>query len=343
MEAKTTGALFGESTAGKSFVAVDLAACMATGTPWIGHSIATPGIALYFAGEGRHGLPRRFKAWQEEREVIIPKNKLFLPDGRVEIAPSGVRTITMAIDELPDTPELITIDTVARSLPSGSDENSAKDMMEFINAVDVIRDRYGCVIALIHHTGHSETAQTRARGSSAFRAAMDWEILIDKNKSAIRWKKMKDSELPEALSFELVSVGESAVMTYGEAVKSSGANLTKTEELGLSTLKECCARLEKPWATVEEWRFDFYRRHTGDTTAAKRQAFRRCREKLVSKSIILLDNDVYRPSVTSATQRDNVTNVTGLERDRRYTPLKGVACVTHPEHPQVECKIEVIR
>ena len=155
MEAKTTGALFGESTAGKSFVAVDLAACMATGTPWIGHSIATPGIALYFAGEGRHGLPRRFKAWQEEREVIIPKNKLFLPDGRVEIAPSGVRTITMAIDELPDTPELITIDTVARSLPSGSDENSAKDMMEFINAVDVIRDRYGCVIALIHHTGHS--------------------------------------------------------------------------------------------------------------------------------------------------------------------------------------------
>jgi hypothetical protein len=62
MEAKTTGALFGESTVGKSFVAVDVAACMATGTPWIGHSIGRPGIVLYFAGEGRHGLPRRFKA-----------------------------------------------------------------------------------------------------------------------------------------------------------------------------------------------------------------------------------------------------------------------------------------
>ena len=107
IEAKTTGALFGESTSGKSFVAVDLAACVATATPWISHKIENKGIVLYFAGEGRHGMPRRFKAWQEEREVIIPKNKLFLPQSRVEIAPSGVRIITAAIDELPAPPELI--------------------------------------------------------------------------------------------------------------------------------------------------------------------------------------------------------------------------------------------
>jgi hypothetical protein len=217
-------------------------------------------------------------------------------------------------------------------------------MMEFINAIDEIRDRYGCVIALIHHTGHSSEAQNRARGSSAFRAAMDWEILLDKKKAAIRWTKMKDAELPESLSFELVTVGESAAVKYGEAVAASGPDLTKGEELGLATLKECCERLEKPWATVEEWRFDFYRRHTGDNPTAKRQAFHRCRGDLVSKGTILLDNDVYRPSVASVTKRDTSRNVTGIERDKRDTTRRGVTSVTHPTLPEVDnVPVEIMR
>ena len=309
-------------------MAVDLAACVATGTPWIDHRTENTGIVLYFAGEGRHGLPRRFKAWQEEHEVIIPENKLFLPKSRIEIAPSGVRIITAAIDELPDTPELIIIDTVARSLPSGSDENSAKDMMEFINAIDEIRDHYGCVIALIHHTGHSTEAQSRARGSSAFRAAMDWEVLLDKKKANIRWTKMKDAELPEPLSFELVTVGESAAVKYGEAVEASGPGLTKGEELGQATLQEACDRLGRQWVTVDEWRTDFYRRHTGDNPSAKRVAFHRSREGLVSKQQVIVDNDTYRPSVTSVTKRNKVTIVTGGKRNVRNTPYKGVTSVT---------------
>ena len=342
IEAKTTGAIFGESTSGKSFVAVDLAACVATGAHWIGHRTENTGIALYFAGEGRHGLPRRFKAWQEEHDLIIPENRLFLPGSRVEVAPSGVRLITMAIDELPDTPELIIIDTVARSLPSGSDENSAKDMMEFINAIDEIRDHYGCVIALIHHTGHSETARTRARGSSAFRAAMDWEILVDKKKSQIRCTKMKDAEIPPPVHFEIVSVGQSAVIEYGnEIITQAVQSLTRNEELGLKTLKAACEIESRAWASLDEWRQEFYRRHTGDNQEAKRKAFSRTRTKLSDLKRIIVDSDTYRP--TSGTKRDKAGQCPVMSRDKRDTPYKGVPNVPHNDLVDLDVILEVVQ
>ncbi len=339
IEAKTTGALFGESTSGKSFVAVDLAACMATGTPWIGHSIENPGIALYFAGEGRHGMPRRFKAWQEDREVVISKNKLYLPKSRIEITPAGVRTITTAIDKLPAPPALIIIDTVARSLPSGSDENSAKDMMEFINAIDEIRDHYGCVVALIHHTGHSETARTRARGSSAFRAAMDWEILLDKRKSKMFWTKMKDAELPDPVGYELTSVDGSAVIEFGEQAPGKiPSKFTVSEEIGLKTLASACEIEGRQWATLEEWRSEFYRRHTGENTAAKRQAFSRAREGQKKKKAVIVDSDTYRDcsNSDSVTKRDKAQQCNGMKRDNSVTTPKVVTLSRIPALEKID-------
>ena len=200
---------------------------------------------------------------------------------------TGVQTCALPI--------LVIIDTVARALPAGSDENSAKDMGEFINAVDTLRERFGCVVCLVHHTGHSIEAQARARGSSTFRAAMDWEILVDKKRSQIRWTKMKDAEIPDALEFSLEQVGESAVAVFGKkASQPAGPSMTKAEELGVSTLQEACQRLGRGWASVEEWRVDFYRRHHADCKNTKRRAFNRTREGLIEKGLLHLDNDVYR-------------------------------------------------
>jgi hypothetical protein len=298
---------------------------------------------LYFAGEGRRGIPRRVQAWQQLHGIIIPHGRFYLPRTRIEIDPAGARIIATAIAELPEPPALVIVDTVARSLPAGSDENSARDMGEFINAVDGLRDSFGCVVCLVHHTGHSSEAQGRARGSSAFRAAMDWELCVDKKRAQIRPTKMKDSELPDPIGFALEQVVESAVAVFGEVVKPAGPALTKGEELGLSTLKECFSRLRKDWATVEEWRSDFYKRHTGDTPAAKRQGYHRTREGLVSKGLVVVNDDVYRLSVTSVTKRDSVTPVTGCDRDNRDDTLKGVTYVTPPDLPVRNVNLEVVK
>lgn len=319
IEDATTGALFGESTAGKSFVAVSLACSVATGTEWAGHAIERPGSVLYIAGEGRHGIPRRVASWQVKSGVPIPRGRLYLSRMCIEFNQTGARLIADTIEKtLACPPALVVVDTVARSLPPGSDENSAADIMAFINAVDSIRDRFGCVVCLVHHTGHAAEAQSRARGSSAFRAAMDWEICIDRRKQQVAWTKMKDAELPPPIGFEIEQVGQSAVAVFKGAVDQSGPDLTKAEEFALNTFQETLSRLGRSWATTDEWRSDFYRRHTGATSEAKRKAFERSRKQLAEAGHIRVDNDTYSMTRTTRTVPDK----TAFVPDRPDRPLK---------------------
>ena len=55
--------LFGSPGCGKSFVAIDMACCIASGQEWNGNRTAT-GQVLYIAGEGHVGFARRLTAWQ---------------------------------------------------------------------------------------------------------------------------------------------------------------------------------------------------------------------------------------------------------------------------------------
>ena len=331
IEDKTTGALFGESTAGKSFVAVDLSCSVAAGVDWAGREVIRTGLVVYFAGEGRTGIPRRVAAWQAHRQKKIEPGRLYLSRKRVEFDQPGARQIAEEIEALPSPPVLIIVDTLSRSLPAGADENSAKDMMDFLNAVDSIRDRFGCVVCIVHHTGHGSETQTRARGSSAFRAAMDWEILIGKKKSQITWTKMKDGELPAPIGFELVSVAESAAVNFLGSVADDGPKLTKAELLALDILKETFERLGRRWATIEEWRVDFYRRHYADDSDSKRRAFNRSRGDLVNKGLLILDNDVYALSGHAGQNGTKQQMSRGCERDERDTLLRSVPNVPHPD------------
>ena len=60
--------MYGAPGAGKSFVALDMALSISTGTPWQG--IPTrQGKVLYIAGEGVGGLGKRLKAWEAHNGV----------------------------------------------------------------------------------------------------------------------------------------------------------------------------------------------------------------------------------------------------------------------------------
>jgi len=128
IETPATGLIFGASGAGKSFVAVDLAAAIATGRQWAGRDVGS-GPVFYIAGEGRLGLLRRFSAWQLHHKVDIAANRLFLSTLRIELDEAGAATVEADADristEIGASPALIIVDTLARALPSGGDENSA--------------------------------------------------------------------------------------------------------------------------------------------------------------------------------------------------------------------------
>jgi hypothetical protein len=85
---------------------------------------------------------------------------------------------------------------------------------------------FNCTVILVHHTGVSDEAQHRARGSSAWRGALEIEISIVPGKGdspmEIIQRKSKDSELAEPLYCTLHSIEiEGWIDEDGEPVKSA--------------------------------------------------------------------------------------------------------------------------
>lgn len=67
IEAESFCLLFGQPSAGKSFVSISMAAAIATGRDWLGRG-TQQGAVFYLAGEGHAGLARRLKAWEVNNE-----------------------------------------------------------------------------------------------------------------------------------------------------------------------------------------------------------------------------------------------------------------------------------
>jgi hypothetical protein len=101
------------------------------------------------------------------------------------------------------------VDTLHRFLQG--DENSAQDAKTMLDACSAMMAEFQCSALLVHHTGVSDEAQHRARGSSAWRGALDIEISVvppkgDAEEIQIDQRKAKDSEQAEPLWCRLESV-----------------------------------------------------------------------------------------------------------------------------------------
>ena len=74
---------------------------------------------------------------------------------------------------------------------------------------------------------------------------------------------------------------------------------------------------------IDEWRPFFERRHTGDTSKQKNDAFSRARRSLVSKCLMQVENDFYTFSdkATSGDMQENVARQNQSEGDATDTPF----------------------
>lgn len=224
-----TGAMsmmYGPPGLGKSFLAFELACCIATGTPFFGRPVKKGPVVLV-AGEGHDGIRTRLAAWCKERNVSLGGAGLYVTDAAVPMLDRAKAVeLLKAIDarlaverEEPVRPVAFFIDTLARNFGDG-DENSSKDAGVFVATLDeLLRARYGAHVMLVHHTGHDGG---RARGSSSFKGAMDQEFALSAWQGAIKLsnQKMKDGPKPEPIMFtiEPVEVGET---DDGEVIRSA--------------------------------------------------------------------------------------------------------------------------
>ena len=84
----------------KSFFAVDIAASVATGTPWHGSQVKQ-GAVFYIAGEGIPGLKKRFRAWELAKEIDTEQYPLFLSSGAGDFSRvSQVANIIKSMNEI---------------------------------------------------------------------------------------------------------------------------------------------------------------------------------------------------------------------------------------------------
>lgn len=195
MQREALHMIHGPSGGGKTFFVLDQMLHVAAGfDDWHGQKVRG-GPVVYLAGEGHHGLRGRIAAWKQRNGH--PSLNMWLSKAGTDLnTPEGYSKARSALLALPECPSVIVVDTLHRFLDG--DENSAKDAKTMLDACGSLQNEFGCGIILVHHTGVSDEAQHRARGSSAWRGALDIEISVvpggEDKPMEIVCRKMKDGE-----------------------------------------------------------------------------------------------------------------------------------------------------
>jgi hypothetical protein len=194
--------LYGPSGIGKTFIAVDLGMCVATGTPWDGREV-DKGFVLYISAEGGAGIAKRFFAWLVEH-CKNPKEAdiAFLLDSIAVTSDSEALLVLVEriVNEVGRAPSLIIIDTLARCFDGN--ENEQEDMSRFVAGVDLLRKEFEATVLIVHHT---RLDGNRERGNTAFRAAADMMMSVEGegDRMTLKCNKMKDDREFEDIQLEL--------------------------------------------------------------------------------------------------------------------------------------------
>lgn len=340
LETETLAVVFGPPGSGKSFVIVDWACAISTGSPWHDKAVAQ-GPVIVALGEGAAGFSRRLKAWQIARGVSLAGAPLFVSKRAAAlIEKPSVAAMVAAVEaeaEAAGDPALIIFDTLARN-SGGFDENSARDMGEIILACDGLKARFGCAVLLVHHS--SKNLEAGARGSSALKGAADAEYIVSTDRRGVRLfpTKLKDAAVwDEPMRFGLRSVdlgeaGSSAVLVADEASGPAEAapeeKLSKGAGAVLRAFEKAARKMPEGDGAVdlETWRKCFNEASPLEP-AAKKKAFTRGREELVERARLAVTDDRYR--YANPIMRHFMVQAIAFERERARA--RGEAVPGDPE------------
>lgn len=298
--------IHGPSGGGKTFVMLDMALHVASSKPqWCGQRVHG-GPVVILAGEGHSGLRSRLAAWK--RHHGVSQLNAWISRAGVDLnTAEGYSIAREAIMALPERPSLIVIDTLHRHL--FGDENSAQDAKSMIDACGALMREFGAAVVLIHHTGVNEEAQHRARGSSAWRGALEIEISVVPGKEpgeplSIVQRKAKDAELAETVHMRLQKVELDWIDEDGERVSSAVPVQVTADQIAAAIPKESKAEgaarklFEDAWMargiligadpflSVENWRA-YLQDEAFTSDGARRTAFSSAKKRLLESGYLV--------------------------------------------------------
>lgn len=170
--------LYGEPGTMKTYMAIDLAMCVATGKPWLGLETTQTSVIMIDEESGKNRIIKRMLASMNGHEVSIGQTVPFyvtLPSG-VDLGDRHWELII--IDAIQKSgSELVILDALADVMP-GADENSVRETQPIFNSLRSIVCKTGVTLVVIHHTNKGGGY----RGSTAIKAAVDQMICVKSTK-----------------------------------------------------------------------------------------------------------------------------------------------------------------
>jgi len=208
--------IIGASGSYKSFIALDMLFCIASGTKYHGHK-TKKGTVVYVAGEGINGAKTRLRGLElhynvQDYELYILPMPSNLKDE------SEVMQLASEIKELCNDVAVTLFDTLHRN-SAGADENSANDWAEILSNIDKHLKPISKVVGWVHHTGVN--ALDRGRGTSSRYSSIETQILIskpDNKKAVVKNTKQKDAEEFTPLYFEFEDINTHLIDEDGQEV-----------------------------------------------------------------------------------------------------------------------------
>ena len=228
--------MYGPWSSGKTFLSLDMALSVATGTPWHGAEVRQ-GAAAYILGEGRGGIGGRVTAWREAHGAPSDTPFRLLPQAVDFGSPAVVTDLLASIATWTAELRLLVIDTMFRCFVGN--ENSPEDVGAFVSGIDRCRQETGCSALLLHHPGHNAD---RSRGHSSLEQALDQVIKIERDKDSglitMSCAKNRDGLLFAKRHFRLSPRARSMTV---ETAADTPEDLTPNAVSALATLNEIAA------------------------------------------------------------------------------------------------------
>lgn len=292
--------IYGQSSAGKSFVAFDMALAVARGISWNGYKVRQ-GMVGWIAAEAEGSMRNRYLAYCKREEIDPGTLANFKVLGASvdlsnrEYVEALAESIASAI------PALIVVDTLAAA-SGGADENSGKDMNRVLDSCRLIHRKTGATVLLVHHAGKDESRG--ARGWSGLRAAVHAELELKRLDNGIRKltvTKMRDGTEGAEVGFRLVPIvigldedDESIGSAYVEYVPTGSAQLKLKRPQGKwhRAIREALAE-EGPLGDEVLYRAVLGRIAEDERSSYPRKRYRESREQLMALSEVVVASGQY--------------------------------------------------
>ncbi len=213
---------FGEPGATKSTIALDIACHVASGRPWMSRGAGMyceanstepaewlRGDVLYIALERADQVQRRVEAFTDEHELKEPM-RLAIYDGDLDFIGDDSDRLSQIVYDVEQQSwdveqdngsdgfnvDLIVIDTLSRTLGSGSD-SGGEETAKVARHLQRTLKWTGAHILLVHHTPIGD--DSRLRGHGNLLAAFDQTVRVQKLKGGSLATVQKDNDVAENL------------------------------------------------------------------------------------------------------------------------------------------------